>query len=79
VDVQERGAGVVAVDRFLDLLVHRHRNIGGVGRNPFRAVRRDLDDQGLLVFGKEGVVEELQGCLRRESMKCGESVAPAAF
>ena len=63
-DVQERCAGVVAVDRLLDLLVHRHRDVAGVGGNPFGAVRRDLDDQGLLVFGKEGVVEELHGCLR---------------
>ncbi|MNQ98846.1 hypothetical protein D3C85_1145590 [compost metagenome] len=52
-DVQERCAGVVTVNRLLNLLVHRHRDIAGVRGNPLGAVRRDLDDEGLLVFGKE--------------------------
>ena len=57
-----RGAGVVAVDRLLDLRLHRHRNVfREVGRNPFRTVGRSGDDELVLVLGEQGSVEEVHG------------------
>ena len=62
VDVQHGGAGLVAVDRGLDVLVHRHRQVlAEVVRLPLGAVRRDGDDQLLLDLGEEGVVVEVHG------------------
>ena len=62
VQVQHGGAGVVAVHRLLDLLLHRDRDVlGKVGGHPRRRVGRGRDDQGLLVLGIEGAVEEVHG------------------
>ncbi|MCY1523477.1 hypothetical protein D9M68_583760 [compost metagenome] len=58
--VQHGGAGFVAVDRLLDLLFHRDRNVfRKVGGNPPRRIGRGRDDQGLLVLGIEVAVEEV--------------------
>ena len=55
-------AGVVAIDRLLDLLFHRDRDLAReVGRKPARCIGRGGDDQRLLVFGKEVAVEEVHG------------------
>src|SRR5262249_19078311 len=60
VDVQDGGAGVVAVDRLLDVLLHRHRDVlGEVGGQPFGTVRAGGDHELLLVFGPEGSVDEI--------------------
>ena len=60
VQVQHRGAGVVAVHRLLDLGFHRDRDVlREVGGNPLGAVRRGGDDQLVLVLGEEGAVEEV--------------------
>ncbi|KAF7957155.1 hypothetical protein AWV80_01480 [Cupriavidus sp. UYMU48A] len=55
-DVQHGGAGVVAVDRLLDLLVHRDRDIVRVARDPLGAIRRHLNHELFLVLGQQGVV-----------------------
>ena len=66
VDVQHRGAGVPAVHRLLDVLVHGQREVlGEVGRLPLGAVRRGGDDQRVLDLGEEGVVVEVHRCLLR--------------
>ena len=57
--VQHGGAGVPAVHGLLHLLGHRHRDVVGIAGQEFGAVGGDLDHQGLLVFGQQGVVEEL--------------------
>ena len=60
VHVEDGRAGVVAVDRLLDMLFHRERNIlGEIVGVPFGAVGGDRDDQFVLRFGKQAVVEEL--------------------
>jgi hypothetical protein len=60
VQVQDRGAGVVAVDRLLDLVLHLHRNVfREVGRNPLGTVGRGRDDELVLVFREERTVEEV--------------------
>ncbi|MNT25123.1 hypothetical protein D3C72_1606280 [compost metagenome] len=56
VHVQHGGAGVIAVDRQLDLLVHRHGDIVGVARQVLGTVWRHLDDQLILVLWQQGVV-----------------------
>ena len=62
VDVQHGGAGVVAVDRGLDVLVHGQRQVlAEVVRLPLGAVRRGGDDQLLLDLGEQGVVVEVHG------------------
>ena len=61
-DVQDGGAGVVAVDRLLHLLVDRYRDVfGKVGRHPLGPVRGDGDDQLVLVFGEQRSVEKVHG------------------
>jgi hypothetical protein len=63
VQVEHRGAGVVAVDGLLHLLLHGERNVlGEVRGNPFGAIRRGRDDELVLVLGKERAVEEVHGC-----------------
>ncbi|MNP16831.1 hypothetical protein D3C76_1092390 [compost metagenome] len=55
--MQQRGAGVVAINSLLHLLVHAYRNIlRKVGRHPFRAVGRNRDDQLVLVFREQRVM-----------------------
>jgi hypothetical protein len=62
VQVQHGGTGVVAVDRLLHLLFHRHRNVlREVGGDPLGAVRRSGDDQLVLVLGEQRAVEEVHG------------------
>ncbi|GAA3352393.1 hypothetical protein GCM10017744_001160 [Streptomyces antimycoticus] len=58
VDVQDRGAGVVAVDRRLHVLIHGEREVVGVTGQPLRPIGRGLDDQLLLVLRVQGVIEE---------------------
>ncbi|MNP42990.1 hypothetical protein D3C76_1367850 [compost metagenome] len=63
--VQDRGAGFIAIDRFLDLLVHGQRDVfREVFRHPFRAVRGHGDDHFFHVFGVQGIVEELHELLQ---------------
>ena len=62
VQVQHRGAGVVAVHRLLDLGFHGDRDVfREVGGNPFGAVRRGGDNELFLVFGEQGSVEKVHG------------------
>ena len=62
VQVQRRGAGVVAVHRLLDLRFHRDRDVfRKVRRHPLGAVRCGGDDELVLVFGEQGSVEEVHG------------------
>src|SRR5262249_28497393 len=56
--VQHRGAGVVAIDRPLDLLVPADRNVR-IARQPLRTERRRRDDQRLHVLGKQRIVSEV--------------------
>ena len=79
VQVQHRGAGVVAVDRLLDLLFHRHRDVfREVGRDPLGAVGRGGDDQLVLVLGEQGAVEEVHGVPLSEVVG-GRAVASRRF
>ena len=56
VEVQDPGAGVVAIHRRLDLLVPGHGDVGRVARQPRRPIRRRGDDQRLHVLGIQRVV-----------------------
>ena len=53
VDVQDGGAGVVAVHRRLDLLIPGDGDVGSVARQPCRPVGRRRDDQRLHVLGEQ--------------------------
>ncbi|MNH45886.1 hypothetical protein D3C79_1084670 [compost metagenome] len=57
--VKHSGAGVVAIDRFLDLIVHADRNIVRVGRRPLRTIGRHLNHQFFLVFREQAVIKEM--------------------
>ncbi|MGF6552186.1 hypothetical protein QFZ96_007322 [Paraburkholderia youngii] len=60
VQVQYRGAGVVAIDGLLDLLVHRHGDVfREVRGHPFRAVRGGGDDYLVLILRVQRIVEKL--------------------
>ncbi|MCY1444102.1 hypothetical protein D9M71_605520 [compost metagenome] len=67
VQVQYGGAGFVAVDGLLHLLLHGHRNVfREVFRHPLGAVGRHGDDDLFLVLGVQRIVEELHvGVLQR--------------
>ena len=68
--VQHGGAGVVAVDRLLHLLVDRHRDVlGEVGRHPFGPVRGHCDHELVLVLGKERSIEEIHRLVLEGSAK----------
>jgi hypothetical protein len=59
-DVQHRGAGVVAIDRLLHLLVNADRDVlGKVRGEPFGTVRRCGNYQFLLVLRNERAIEEV--------------------
>ncbi|MNR65488.1 hypothetical protein D3C85_1885450 [compost metagenome] len=63
--MQHGGAGFIAFDRFLDLLVHGQRDVfREIFRHPFRAVRGHGDDHLFHVFRVQGIVEELHGLLQ---------------
>jgi hypothetical protein len=58
--VQHGGAGVVAVDRLLDLRLHRDGDVlREVRRNPLRTVRCGGDDELVLVLGEQGSILEV--------------------
>ncbi|MCY1371021.1 hypothetical protein D9M69_581480 [compost metagenome] len=60
--VQHGGAGFIAFDRFLDLLIHGQRDVfREVFRHPLRAVRGHGNDYLFHVFRVQGIVEELHG------------------
>jgi hypothetical protein len=60
VHVQHGGAGVVAVDRLLDLVLHADRDVlREIRRHPLGTVGRGSDDQLLLVLGIVGTVLEI--------------------
>ncbi|MNR21174.1 hypothetical protein D3C85_1380610 [compost metagenome] len=60
VQVQYGGAGFVAIDRLLYLLVHGQRNVfREIFRHPLRAVRGHGDDHFFHVFRVQGIVEKL--------------------
>jgi hypothetical protein len=62
VQVQHGGAGVVAIHGLLHLFFHRYRDVfRKVFRHPFRAVRRDGDDDLVLVLGVQRIVQKLHG------------------
>ncbi|EDS99882.1 hypothetical protein BamIOP4010DRAFT_6597 [Burkholderia ambifaria IOP40-10] len=70
--VQHRRARVVAVDGLLHVLVHRHRNVfRKIGGHPFGAVRRDRDDNLVLVFRVQRIVEKLHVVLQWKSLCSG--------
>ena len=77
-DVQHRGAGIVAIDRGLDLLVPAQRQVLDVARQPFRAVRRCRDDQRLHVLGEERVIGEVHGRLMSDEVGLRRTYAPSA-
>src|SRR3546814_13059702 len=71
--MQDAGARVVAIDRLLDLLFHRHRDVfREVGWNPFRPVRGSGDDELVLVFRKQRSIEEVHGDLRLSCVRISE-------
>ena len=76
VEMQDPGAGVVAIHRRLDLLVPGHGDVGRVARQPRRPIRRRGDDQWLHVLGIQRVVcvtHELFSCLGfRVSVFCSD-------
>src|SRR5580704_7102872 len=58
--VQHRGARVVAIDRLLRLLLPSDRNVfREVAWEPLRPERRDRDDERLLIFWKHRVVSKI--------------------
>ena len=77
--VQHGGAGVVAVHGLLHLLLHRHRDVVGIAGHVLGAVGGDLDHQGLLVFGQQGVVEELHDRVLSVSVDWGSGSAVQAL
>ncbi|MCY1424859.1 hypothetical protein D9M71_406260 [compost metagenome] len=79
--MQHRGASVVAVDGFLDLLIHAHRDIVGIGGGPLRTVGSHLNHQFFLVFREQTVVKKMHVLLRPDlsllketSARCGSGV-----
>ncbi|SAL87954.1 hypothetical protein AWB67_07507 [Caballeronia terrestris] len=63
--MQHGGTRVITIHGFLDLIVHRHRNVfREVLGHPFRTVRGDGDDNLLLVFGVQRIVEKLHVLLQ---------------
>ena len=80
VQVQHRGAGVVAVHRLLDLGFHADRDVfREVGGNPFGAVRRGGDDKLVLVLGEEGAVEEVHFVSFSAMCRFGKGCASQGF
>ena len=78
-DMQHSGAGIVAVDRLLDLRRHADRNVVAVAWQEFGPIGRSGDDQGLLGFGKQRVVEEVHGrLLKNEGVQRPRSAISSA-
>ncbi|MNT66781.1 hypothetical protein D3C72_2048690 [compost metagenome] len=63
--VQHRGTGLIAVDRFLDLFVHGDRNVfRKVTDLELRTIGSNSDDQFFLIFGVQRTVNEIHRYLR---------------
>ena len=58
-DVQYSGARVVAIHRFLHLLIHADGNVVRVAWHPCRRIRRGLNHEFFLVFRKKRVVKKM--------------------
>ncbi|MNY47830.1 hypothetical protein D3C86_1831270 [compost metagenome] len=63
--MQHSGAGFIAIDRLLDLLVHGDRNVfREVTDIELRAIGSNSDDQFFLVFGVQRAINEIHSYLR---------------
>jgi hypothetical protein len=64
VDVQYRGARVVAIDCLLNLGIPAHRDVlGVVGRHPDRPIWRGGYDERFLVFREQRIIGEIHKIL----------------
>src|SRR5271167_3923032 len=58
--MKDRGAGVVAINRLLSLFLPRDRNVFGIiARQPLRAIGRHRDDEFFLVLRKHRILCEI--------------------
>ncbi|MNP49586.1 hypothetical protein D3C76_1437800 [compost metagenome] len=63
--MEQRGAGVVAINGLLYLFIHGHRNVfREITDLELRAIGSNRDDQFFLVFGVQRTVNEIHGYLR---------------